>query len=116
MPRLTPPVIPVLMTPWLPVLGQAAFGIYDGHGGSRAVDYASQHLATNIVESMAAASECGVALEDAVKEGYLLTDREFLKQVTLRGRGFSCRFMPIECSLPWLLTVQLCVNISSLLR
>ena len=63
------------------MLGQAAFGVYDGHGGRRAAEYASQYLATNIVERMAAAVEGGLPLEEAVKDGYLITDREFLKQV-----------------------------------
>lgn len=51
--------------------------MYDGHGGKRAADFVAENLHNNIVEMM----EMHTETEEAVKAGYLKTDREFLEQV-----------------------------------
>ncbi|KAJ9128463.1 hypothetical protein P3X46_022141 [Hevea brasiliensis] len=64
---------------------QAFFGIFDGHGGSKAAQYASEYLDKNIVKEIDKRDE--EQLEDAVKHGYLNTDSQFLKEDL---RGGSC--------------------------
>lgn len=54
------------------------FGVYDGHGGSRAAEFVSGHLHLKILEMLE--TSCGKEKENAIKEGYLKTDEEFLKQ------------------------------------
>ncbi|GAA0138656.1 protein phosphatase [Lithospermum erythrorhizon] len=57
---------------------QAFFGVFDGHGGAKAAEYAAENLGRNIVDEVAKKGEEGI--EEAVKEGYLTTDEEFLKE------------------------------------
>ncbi|KAF5727325.1 phosphatase 2C family protein [Tripterygium wilfordii] len=57
---------------------QALFGIFDGHGGAKAAQFASQNLDKNILKEVSKMGERGI--EDAVKCGYLKTDSEFLKE------------------------------------
>ncbi|KAK4353178.1 hypothetical protein RND71_028696 [Anisodus tanguticus] len=64
---------------------QAFFGVFDGHGGAKAADFAGKNLGRNIINEVALRSEEG--LEEAVREGYLTTDAEFLK---LNANGGSC--------------------------
>ncbi|EEF41194.1 probable protein phosphatase 2C 25 isoform X2 [Ricinus communis] len=64
---------------------QAFFGVFDGHGGSKAAEYAAQNLDKNIVDEIVRRDE--EHIEDAVKHGYLNTDAQFLKQDL---RGGSC--------------------------
>ncbi|KDP45789.1 hypothetical protein JCGZ_17396 [Jatropha curcas] len=64
---------------------QAFFGIFDGHGGSKAAEYAADKLDKNIIEEIAKRGE--EQIEDAVKHGYLNTDSQFLKEDV---RGGSC--------------------------
>ncbi|KAK4753609.1 hypothetical protein SAY87_001713 [Trapa incisa] len=52
------------------------FGVYDGHGGRKAADFIAERLHENIVDQM---ENCG-SKEEAVKDGYLKTDHEFLNQ------------------------------------
>ncbi|MCL7029769.1 hypothetical protein MKW94_024586 [Papaver nudicaule] len=64
---------------------QAFFGVFDGHGGAKAAEFASKHMEKNIMKEL---SSRGVEqIEEAVKAGYLLTDSEFLKEGV---RGGSC--------------------------
>ncbi|XP_061994212.1 probable protein phosphatase 2C 14 [Rosa rugosa] len=60
------------------------FGVYDGHGGSKAAEFAAENLHTNILEMMDACTE----KEEAFRAGYLKTDHEFLKQGV--GSGTCC--------------------------
>lgn len=72
------------------------FGVFDGHGGSKAADFAAENIGHNILNALlgeqselAAESDMNTAnkvdllgkknLEEAVKAGYLRTDKEFLK-------------------------------------
>lgn len=57
---------------------QAFFGVFDGHGGAKAAEYAAENLGRNIVDEVAKRGQDGI--EEAVKEGYLTTDMEFLKE------------------------------------
>ncbi|KAL5552787.1 hypothetical protein UlMin_040188 [Ulmus minor] len=52
------------------------FGVFDGHGGKKAAEFAAENLHANIVEMMKNCTE----KEAAVREGYMKTDQEFLKQ------------------------------------
>ncbi|WCJ34760.1 Protein phosphatase 2C family protein [Euphorbia peplus] len=61
------------------------FGIFDGHGGSKAAEYAAENLDKNIVNEVMRRNDGEV--EDAVRHGYLTTDAEFLKEDV---RGGSC--------------------------
>ncbi|KAK8913936.1 putative protein phosphatase 2C 25 [Platanthera zijinensis] len=58
----------------------AFFGVFDGHGGSKAAQYASENIGERIVEEVAAKGEEGMEIEGAVRNGYLRTDGEFLKK------------------------------------
>ncbi|RVX04397.1 putative protein phosphatase 2C 14 [Vitis vinifera] len=58
------------------------FGVYDGHGGKMAADFVVENLHTNIFEKLENCAE-DTTKEEAVKAGYLKTDEEFLKQVTV---------------------------------
>ncbi|PKA67097.1 putative protein phosphatase 2C 25 [Apostasia shenzhenica] len=76
----------------LDILGDpqtAFFGIFDGHGGSKAAEFASQKIGELIVEEvLTRGGEGGIELEEAMKNSYLKTDMEFLKE-DLRG-GACC--------------------------
>ncbi|KAK1323560.1 putative protein phosphatase 2C 2 [Acorus calamus] len=63
---------------------QAIFGVFDGHGGRAAVDHVTEKLGKNII---AAIDELKGEdkLEEAIKEGYLTTDKEFLSQCVSSG-------------------------------
>ncbi|XP_016496513.1 putative protein phosphatase 2C 53 [Nicotiana tabacum] len=64
---------------------QAIFGVFDGHGGAKAAEFAAKNLGRNIINEVALRSEDG--LEEAVREGYLSTETDFLK---LNTNGGSC--------------------------
>ncbi|CAN4095769.1 unnamed protein product [Withania somnifera] len=64
---------------------QAFYGVFDGHGGAEAAEFAAKNLGSNIISEVALRGEGG--LEEAVREGYLVTDAEFLK---LNANGGSC--------------------------
>lgn len=51
------------------------FGVFDGHGGSRAADYLQKHLLDNIVNHPQFATDT----KNAIFETYQQTDSEFLK-------------------------------------
>jgi len=60
---------------------QAFFGVFDGHSGRKASDFAAENIGHNIVDAMLAMKdETENLLEEAVRAGYLKTDAEFLKQ------------------------------------
>ncbi|CAM8919933.1 unnamed protein product [Rhodiola kirilowii] len=57
---------------------QGFFGVFDGHGGAKAAEFAASNLRKNI---LAAAGNKGEnEIEEAVKDGYMTTDVEFLKE------------------------------------
>ncbi|XP_057811057.1 probable protein phosphatase 2C 14 [Salvia miltiorrhiza] len=55
------------------------FGVYDGHGGSKAAAFVKENLHLKIFEMLESISE-NKEKEAACKAGYLKTDEEFLKQ------------------------------------
>ncbi|GMI88904.1 hypothetical protein like AT2G30020 [Hibiscus trionum] len=57
---------------------QAFFGVFDGHGGAKAAEFASQKLEKNIVDEVVRRRDVS-KVKEAVKQGYLKTDAEFLK-------------------------------------
>ncbi|XP_019188724.1 PREDICTED: probable protein phosphatase 2C 25 [Ipomoea nil] len=65
---------------------QAIFGVFDGHGGAKAAEYAAQNLSKKILDEIEK-SENDEEIKEAVKHGYLKTDSEFLEQDV---RGGSC--------------------------
>ncbi|XP_010920816.2 putative protein phosphatase 2C 53 [Elaeis guineensis] len=64
----------------------AFFGIFDGHGGKGAAEFASENMGDRIVEEVVTrGGERCSEIEEAVKIGYLKTDAEFLKQDVAGG-------------------------------
>ncbi|KAJ6431088.1 hypothetical protein OIU84_018561 [Salix udensis] len=64
---------------------QGFFGVYDGHGGKKAVEFVAENLHVNILEKMVSCAAGNVSKEEAVKAGYLKTDQDFLKQGLVSG-------------------------------
>ncbi|XP_043703946.1 uncharacterized protein LOC122654041 [Telopea speciosissima] len=69
------------------------FGVYDGHGGTRAAEFVAENLHRNILE-MLDKSRGHMHKEDAIKAAYLKTDQDFLKQGL--GSGTCCVTALIE--------------------
>ncbi|CAN1312950.1 Probable protein phosphatase 2C 14 [Linum perenne] len=61
------------------------FGVYDGHGGKKAAEFAAENLHSNIMAIMDGCGNDFTAKEEAVKAGYLKTDQQFLEQGLLSG-------------------------------
>ncbi|CAL5202537.1 unnamed protein product [Lathyrus oleraceus] len=57
---------------------QAFFGIFDGHGGTKASEFAADNMEKNVLEEITRRDESDI--EEAVKHGYLKTDSDFLKE------------------------------------
>ncbi|OIW04375.1 hypothetical protein TanjilG_32567 [Lupinus angustifolius] len=55
----------------------AFFGVFDGHGGSRAAEFAAKNLKDNVLNEVSTTEEEDI--QEAVKRGYLNTDSDFLK-------------------------------------
>uniref|UniRef100_UPI00329840BE hypothetical protein n=1 Tax=Salmonella enterica TaxID=28901 RepID=UPI00329840BE len=62
---------------------QAFFGVFDGHGGASAAEFAAENLEKKIINELEKSDE----IEAAVKGGYLATDSEFLNKDV---RGGAC--------------------------
>ncbi|KAL3518048.1 hypothetical protein ACH5RR_020637 [Cinchona calisaya] len=62
---------------------QACFGIFDGHGGAKAAEFAAENLQKNIIDEIDKSTDGEI--EEAVKNGYLRTDSEFLKEDVCGG-------------------------------
>ncbi|KAK3025081.1 hypothetical protein RJ639_044960 [Escallonia herrerae] len=63
------------------------FGIYDGHGGSKAAEFVAENLHKNMFQKLENRLE-NIAKQDAIREAYLKTDKEFLKLGVSSG---ACR-------------------------
>lgn len=57
---------------------QAFFGVFDGHGGAKAAEFAANHLDRHIMDQ--SRKRCANEIVEAVRDGYLTTDAEFLKE------------------------------------
>ncbi|CAN6814901.1 unnamed protein product [Brassica oleracea] len=68
---------------------KAFFGVFDGHGGSKAAEFAAKNIGSNIEAAMEAArsGESVYSVERAIREGYIKTDEDFLKE---GSRGGAC--------------------------
>ncbi|KAH0889811.1 hypothetical protein HID58_052240 [Brassica napus] len=68
---------------------KAFFGVFDGHGGSKAAEFAAKNLGSNIEAAKEAArsGESVYSVERAIREGYIKTDEDFLKE---GSRGGAC--------------------------
>ncbi|CAM8892783.1 unnamed protein product [Rhodiola kirilowii] len=64
---------------------QAFFGVFDGHGGAKASEFAAKNLNRNIMTALS--DRCEEEMKDAIRDAYLTTDEEFLK---LGVNGGSC--------------------------
>ncbi|KAL1217847.1 putative protein phosphatase 2C 30 [Cardamine amara subsp. amara] len=62
----------------------AFFGVFDGHGGSKAAEFAAMNLRKNIEARL---GEKGCSMERAIRDGYIKTDEDFLKE---GSRGGAC--------------------------
>ncbi|KAG2332957.1 hypothetical protein Bca4012_017425 [Brassica carinata] len=67
---------------------QAMFGVYDGHGGVKAAEFAAKNLDKNVLEAVAGKRDES-EIADAVKRGYLTTDAAFLDGENVKG-GSCC--------------------------
>lgn len=64
---------------------QAFFTVIDGHGGRAAAEYVAGNLGRNIVKELGNIGDEGVQLEQAMRVGYQVTDKEFLSQGVTSG-------------------------------
>ncbi|KAM7499382.1 hypothetical protein LguiA_023796 [Lonicera macranthoides] len=62
---------------------QAFFGVFDGHGGVKAAEFAAKNMEINIRNEVTKRSEEGI--RDAIREGYLATDSQFLEEDVASG-------------------------------
>ncbi|CAN0887925.1 Probable protein phosphatase 2C 77, partial [Linum grandiflorum] len=72
----------------LDILGHsnhAFYAVIDGHGGREAMEYVAENLGKNIVKAMEADGGDVVDVEEAIRKGYLLTDKDFLTQGVRSG-------------------------------
>ncbi|XP_020268395.1 probable protein phosphatase 2C 2 [Asparagus officinalis] len=60
----------------------AFFGIFDGHSGTKAAEFAADNLGKNIITEIKRKDE---DIEKAVANGYMKTDAEFLKEEAVSG-------------------------------
>ncbi|KAK4579546.1 hypothetical protein RGQ29_029280 [Quercus rubra] len=52
--------------------------VFDGHGGAKAAEFAANHLDRHIMDQ--SRKRCANEIVEAVRDGYLTTDAEFLKE------------------------------------
>ncbi|GAB2263213.1 hypothetical protein Droror1_Dr00004210 [Drosera rotundifolia] len=64
---------------------QGFFGVFDGHGGAKAAEFGVENMNKNIMDEVMRRGQDDV--EEAVRQGYLKTDSDFLKE---DSRGGSC--------------------------
>ncbi|KAL8225135.1 hypothetical protein R6Q57_017692 [Mikania cordata] len=65
---------------------QVFFGVFDGHGGSKAAEFVAENLDKNILTEFKKNGETNII--EAVKQGYMNTDSEFSTQN--HGGGVCC--------------------------
>ncbi|KGN65822.1 probable protein phosphatase 2C 25 [Cucumis sativus] len=66
---------------------EAFFGVFDGHGGAKAAEFAANNLEKNVLNEIERMDDNETDFEQAIKHGYLTTDSDFLKE---DQRGGSC--------------------------
>jgi protein phosphatase 1L len=65
---------------------QAFFGVFDGHGSAKAAEFAANNMDRHIMDQ--SRKRCEEEIVEAVRDGYLTTDAEFLKEGV--GGGTCC--------------------------
>ncbi|TYI08329.1 hypothetical protein ES332_A10G291600v1 [Gossypium tomentosum] len=65
---------------------QAFFGVYDGHGNSKAAEFVAKNLDKKVMEEVS--KTCEDAIDGAIRDAYLFTDMDFLKEDV--GGGTCC--------------------------
>ncbi|KAE8726778.1 putative protein phosphatase 2C 30 [Hibiscus syriacus] len=58
---------------------QAFFGVYDGHGGSKAAEFVAKTLDKKVMAKVSKTDE-DAAIDHAIREAYLTTDTDVLKE------------------------------------
>ncbi|TYJ97293.1 putative protein phosphatase 2C 25 [Cucumis melo var. makuwa] len=66
---------------------EAFFGVFDGHGGVKAAEFAANNLEKNVLNEIERMGDNETDFKQAIKHGYLTTDSDFLKE---DQRGGSC--------------------------
>lgn len=66
----------------------SVFGVFDGHGGQRAAEFASARLPQIIIETIAKSDEC---VYEVLRNAFLQTDEEFLNGRQRGGKSFKAR-------------------------
>ena len=57
----------------------AFYGVFDGHGGVDAANYAASHMCSNIVRQKSFDTD----ITDALQEGFRKTDKNFVQKAKL---------------------------------
>ncbi|XP_051142404.1 probable protein phosphatase 2C 25 [Andrographis paniculata] len=70
---------------------QAFFAVFDGHGGAGAAEFAAKNLEKNVMKEVSKQSS---EIANAVKQGYLTTDSDFLKEDI---QGGTCCVTAVVC-------------------
>ncbi|XP_030534534.2 probable protein phosphatase 2C 30 [Rhodamnia argentea] len=78
---------------------QAFFGVFDGHGGAKAAEFAAKNMDKNILQHMAGNSDSN--MEEAVRDAYLKTDADFMLE---NANGGTC------CVSAWIWKGELVVS------
>lgn len=78
---------------------QAFFGVFDGHGGANAAEFAAKNMDKNILQHMAGKGDSSV--DEAVRAAYLKTDADFMLE---NASGGTC------CVSAWIRKGQLVVS------
>ena len=63
--------------------------MFDGHGGRHAATFAAQNLGRHILAAMEKRNEESESLEDAMRDGYMALDSEFLAKVYVFINDFN---------------------------
>ena len=66
---------------------QAIFGVFDGHGGAKAAEFAAARLGENILDHVGRVNgtKSDEQYEEKIRDGYLASDEEFLKANSSSG-------------------------------
>ncbi|KAI3427854.1 Protein-serine/threonine phosphatase [Psidium guajava] len=78
---------------------QAFFGVFDGHGGAKASEFAAKNMDKNILQYMAGNSDS--CMEEAVRDAHLKTDADFMLE---NADGGTC------CASAWIRKGKLVVS------
>jgi len=68
------------------------FGVFDGHGGSEAANFADKHLRREIDRQDTFWSEDDGCVVDAIKEGFLSTHKLMMTAIGLSCDSYCLRF------------------------